>query len=591
MRALTLSLFLLSAPLGLAAACGGATGGSGSGGGATSAGSGGLINGSGGTGTTGGSTTSTGATGGSTTGGSAGTSTSTTGGSTTGTSTGTTGGSTTGGSTTGSDAGATCVPDCAGKQCGPDGCGGHCGSCAANQYCDATGSCHASNIQHVVLIVQENHTFESYFGAYCQAAAGSNPTCTSGPSCCEGAPVVNGYYTEPSGTRAGVLDDSSDGDSNFATDRDHEQVCEIQQIDDGKMDRYVTGASGAMTCLGFGPDCSASANWVLAAGAAPTDTVSYYWSLAGQNALADRYFQPMAGASASNDIYFADARFRFLDNGAIPKVAAGTTNGSLCAGGPCLNAPQEIFPDPTIADLLVGGGHSFGIYADGYAESDAVAASGSCPDTSSISECPYSDCLLHPAACYGCQYDPSDYPFLYFQGFTDTAAGATPVEKDYSALAQDVASGNLPNFAFVKARMFHNEHPNMSKISDGIAFVSATVDLIEQSAYKDDTLILLTWDEGGGFFDHVAPPASPPTTVDADSSGNPVPYGTRVPLLAIGPFAKKGTISHVVMEHSSIVAFLEFNFLGSTGQLQARDGWVNGLGSLLDPAAVGLTLP
>ena len=66
--------------------------------------------------------------------------------------------------------------------------------------------------------------------------------------------------------------------------------------------------------------------------------------------------------------------------------------------------------------------------------------------------------------------------------------------------------------------------------------------------------MLVTYDEGGGFFDHVAPPA--------DAAVDHQPYGTRVPLLAIGPFAKKNYVSHVTMEHSSIVKFIEWNWLG-----------------------------
>jgi phospholipase C len=64
-----------------------------------------------------------------------------------------------------------------------------------------------------------------------------------------------------------------------------------------------------------------------------------------------------------------------------------------------------------------------------------------------------------------------------------------------------------------------------------------------------------------------------------------------VPLLAIGPFAKKGAVSHVTMEHSSIVKFIEWNWLGATGQLGARDAVVNDIGSLLDPAATGTPVP
>ena len=101
--------------------------------------------------------------------------------------------------------------------------------------------------------------------------------------------------------------------------------------------------------------------------------------------------------------------------------------------------------------------------------------------------------------------------------------------------------------------------------------------------YADDTLILVTWDEGGGFFDHVAPPAE--SAVDHEAPG------TRVPLIAIGRFARHNVVSHVELEHSSIVRFLEWNFTGTTGQLHNRDAVVNNLGSLLDPATTGIPVP
>ena len=109
-----------------------------------------------------------------------------------------------------------------------------------------------------------------------------------------------------------------------------------------------------------------------------------------------------------------------------------------------------------------------------------------------------------------------------------------------------------------------------------MTFVGATLQAIAASSYAPNTLILLTWDEGGGFFDHVTPP--PTSTVDNQ------PYGTRLPFLAIGPLADVGTISHVTMEHSSIVKFIEYNWLGQTGQLKGRDATVANIGSLLDPS-------
>src|SRR5262249_1983073 len=131
------------------------------------------------------------------------------------------------------------------------------------------------------------------------------------------------------------------------------------------------------------------------------------------------------------------------------------------------------------------------------------------------------------------------------------------------------------------------EHPTVSTITDGAQWVTAAVESILNSPSASSTLILVTWDEGGGFYDHVSPPPS----VDVDDDGFPVPHGTRVPLLAIGPFARQGEISEVVMDHASVVRFLEYNFVTKTGLLGTSDALVNNLGSLLDPATTGIPIP
>src|SRR5439155_3960261 len=157
--------------------------------------------------------------------------------------------------------------------------------------------------------------------------------------------------------------------------------------------------------------------------------------------------------------------------------------------------------------------------------------------------------------------------------------------KDVAALASDLAGGALPAVSFVINIGYKSEHPGAAtKISDGTTATSAILDSIAASPYATSTLVLFTYDEGGGFFDHVAPP--PASAVDCQH------YGTRVPLIAVGRFARTNFISHVTLEHSSIVKFVEWNWLAAqTGQLGGRDGVVNNLGSLLDPAATGTTVP
>jgi phospholipase C len=395
-----------------------------------------------------------------------------------------------------------------------------------------------SNIKHVVIIVQENHTFDAYFGRYCTAPSGSNPSCTTGPACCERAPD-----TEPGGASPIVLDDAA----NAGYDPTHTQVCELAEMNGGAMDRYTTGAS-----------CSNAKNFAIASDAAMTT----YHDWATRYAMADRYFQPLAGASSANDMYFAVAKYVFTDNTYQPN-----TNGKGCDVPP---TPTIAYASQkTIADALIGGGFTFAFYAEGY---QTMVSSTFCP-------APPGDCPAH-IPTVPCDYTPSDNPFQFYTQFADNRT----YMKDYAELASDISASKLPSVSFVKALQYKNEHPGYgTTISAGVGFVKSVASEIAASAYANDTLVLVTWDEGGGFFDHVKPPP--------DSAADQKPYGTRVPLLALGRFARQNHVSHVTMEHSSIVRFLEYNFLHATGQLAARDAIVNGIGDLLDPSQTGITIP
>ncbi len=408
---------------------------------------------------------------------------------------------------------------------------------------DAIASCEGGScVQHLVVIVQENHTFDDHFGAYCTAAPGSSPTCTTGPACCEAIPA-----TDPSGQTPTVLTDSI-----FESyDPNHAAACEATEIDNGKMDGFVTGDGGA--------GCPTARNVVTADPA----ILEPYWDLAASNALADRYFQPVIGQSSANDMFLARATFVFADNDDGPLGAVGYQ----CD----VEGTAKQFTDPTIGDLLTAASVSWTWFSDGYAA--MVASAPSCPPKPT-------DCNF-AFQFYPCAFDPSDVPFEYFASTVDNPK----TMKDYSAFTSALSAGTLPAVSFVKAIGYKQEHPGYeSKLSVGVAFATGVISSVEASPYAASTLVLLTYDEGGGYFDHVPPP--PANTVDGK------PYGTRVPLMAIGPFAKKNYVSHVVMEHSSIVKFIEWNFLaGKTGQLGTRDTVVSNLGSLLDPQTTGIPVP
>ncbi|HEX9100928.1 MAG TPA: alkaline phosphatase family protein [Polyangia bacterium] len=409
-----------------------------------------------------------------------------------------------------------------------------------------------SSIKHLVVVIQENHTFDTYFGNYCTAATGSSPTCTTGPACCEAGPTM------VSATAPTVNDDTDN--SGLFNDRNHYHNCEVAEIDGGKMDHFVTGAATV-----DGNPCSAANNFAYV----PATLAQPYYDLAAANALADRYFQPYAGQSSANDMYFARAQFVFVDNQYGPDAIGKNCPG--LGGAP----PVMQFTGTNLGDLLVAHGVAWAWYSQGF-----KVMKDANPQTAA--QCPPapSDC---PAAIpkTPCDYDPSDNPFNYY----DSTVDKTSTSRDYDAdFASDLSAGKLPPVAFIKALGYKTEHPALGTITAGVAFVKGVVDAVAASPLAASTLVVFTYDEGGGFYDHVAPPAT--------SSVDNQPYGTRVPMLAIGTFAKKNYVSHVTMEHSSVVKFIEWNWLGgATGQLMGRDATVNNLGDLLDASKTGTAVP
>jgi phospholipase C len=403
--------------------------------------------------------------------------------------------------------------------------------------CD--GPCPVSKIDHLVVVVQENHTFDNYFARWCTAPAGSSPTCTSGPGCCEAGPDP-----APGGAAPVALDDAENG----RRQPDHTRACETAEANGGAMDRYAAGAE----------PCSDPGNVAYA----PATIAQPYWDLAAGGALADHWFQPIAGASSANDMYLWRAQFVFDDDDVEPDA-----DGKQCS----FTTNVKQYSDANLGTLLDAAGVSWAWYQGGYDAIVAASATSACPKAPA--DCP-ADLSIYP-----CVVEPGDLPVDYYAGQADNPK----VMRDYDRFAQDLHDGTLPQVVFVRAIGYRSEHPALgTTISAGTAWVKEVVDAVEGSDYAPDTLVLVTWDEGGGYFDHVTPPGM-------GSDGQP--YGTRVPAFAVGPMAAAGTISHVVLEHASIVKFVEWNWTGQVGQLGGRDASVANLGSLLDASKTGVAVP
>ena len=168
---------------------------------------------------------------------------------------------------------------------------------------------------------------------------------------------------------------------------------------------------------------------------------------------------------------------------------------------------------------------------------------------------------------YASQY-PLAYGSLFFKYVADRASQHVFPMTQYYA---DAAAGKLPNVAFIDPELVdtpnaeNDEHP-ISNVQLGQKFVADVTNALMQSPNWASSAMFLTYDEDGGFYDHVAPPAAvPPDTIApmlqlGDTPGAFDRYGFRVPMAVISPYAKAHYVSHTTYDHTSILAFLEYRF-------------------------------
>lgn len=153
--------------------------------------------------------------------------------------------------------------------------------------------------------------------------------------------------------------------------------------------------------------------------------------------------------------------------------------------------------------------------------------------------------------------------------------------RDVAEFDYDAALGQLaPVSVIVAAPSQNDSRAEPDSLAEGARFISSMVEIVRRSSQGGDTLLLVAPLTGSGFYDHLSPAVVP----SCDASG--VARGLRVPLLAFGPFVERGRVAHNELEHASLTSFIEWNWLGKTGQLRGRDVCAGDLRALLTDAAL-----
>jgi phospholipase C len=389
-------------------------------------------------------------------------------------------------------------------------------------------------IKHIVTIMQENRSFDSYFGTF--PGADGLPMTNGAPSGCAPDPK-SGQCDRPFHDAADLNGGGPHGQLNAAAD-----------INGGKMDGFVAQAESG------NKGCGNTNNPVCSPTGAP-DVMGYhdareipnYWTYAQNFVLQDRMFQPNASWSLPEHLFLVSEWSARCSTTADPKSCV---NALQSPAPPIDQQARNRARPPTPPDyawtdltyLLHQHQVSWAYYVVNGQEPD-------CENDSATT------CTLQPQNAK----TPGIWnPLPSFD--TVKADGEQGNIQPIPNLLDAAKHGTLPAVSWVAPSGDVSEHPP-GLVSKGQAYVTSLVNAIMSGPDWNSTAIFLSWDDWGGFYDHVTPP-----TVDQNG------YGLRVPGIVISPYAKKGFIDHQTLSHDAYVKFIEDDFLGGARIDPKTDG-------------------
>jgi len=453
-------------------------------------------------------------------------------------------------------------------------------------------------IQHVVVIFQENVSFDHYFATYPKA---KNPPGEPNFRAMSGTPSVNGLTPElinnnPNSHHPFRLDRSQ----NVTCDEDHGYITEQQAFDAGAMDKFVefVGVGSAPCDFGFGK--------ALTMGYYDGNTVTALWNYAQHYAMSDNSFDTEFGPSTPGAVNLISGLTAGVNKtkGDDP-VAAGDVLGNVIIGDPdpfyddCGGFDQVGLAGINVGDLLNAKGVTWGWFQGGFRPS--MPASGSAPAVCA-SQTPRIDGTLIT------DYSAHHEPFQYYASTSNphhlapssvSAIGHTDRanhQYDLTDFTKALSEGNLPAVTFLKAKRAQDGHPGNSSPLDEQVFLVNTLNALQQSPFWSSTAVIISYDDSDGWYDHQMGPIVNQSVSSADALTSPghcgsknsggIPsrcgYGPRLPLLMISPFAKSNFVDHSTTDQTSILRFIEDNWgLGRIGT-HSFDAKSGSLGNMLN---------
>jgi len=460
--------------------------------------------------------------------------------------------------------------------------------CTTPPYSTAPGaSSELAKIEHIVVIYAENRSFDHLYGLYPSANGIANAAPASWtqtdrdgttlpflPPVWKSGATPDPAYPKNMPNRPFRIDAPPIDQPLSAATRDlvHRFYTNQEQINGGKLDRYAALSDAGGLVMGYYDGASLP-----------------MWQLAREFTLADNFFMGAFGGSFLNHFWLICACTPVFPNAPPSLVAALDASGRLAvkptspasamAGPPQFVNDGAVTPDgfavntlqppfePSNTPPATGGDSRFADPGKNPLPPQTMRTIGDALSAKGIDWAWYSE-SWNDAVADGMQpagaprriidndapgapdFKTHHQPFNYFSKYAPGTAERARHLKDYNDLLTQIRTDTLPPVAFYKPQGNHNEHPGYADVLAGDMHIAGIIAKIRASDAWRSTLIVVTYDENGGFWDHVPPP-----------HGDRWGPGTRIPTIVIGPMVKKGFVDKTPYDTTSILKLITRRFV------------------------------
>ncbi len=390
-------------------------------------------------------------------------------------------------------------------------------------------------IKHVIIVMQENRSFDSYFGTF--PGADGIPVRGGQPAVC--VPGPHGGCTRPYHDRADRNGGGPHGEANAIAD-----------VNRGRMNGFIKQwAAFKSTCHVFADPACAVTRSPDVMGYHTAAEIPNYWAYAKEFTLDDHMFEPVRSWSLPDHLYL------------VSEWSARCRNRSAMSCATNIVGPYQVTRFERAVDRELRTGKtsidfawtdltwllylhhvSWAYYLQAGTQPDC--ADDSAETCAAVRQNSYTPGIWNPLPLFGDVH-------------ADHQLGNIRTLASYLRAAR---AGTLPAVSWVTPSGANSDHPPAS-VHRGQAYVTAVINAAMKSPDWNSTAIFLAWDDWGGFYDHVVPPA-------VDQAG----YGLRVPAITISPYARKGSIDHQVLSSDAYLKFIEDDFLHGARLNPQTDG-------------------